>query len=404
MVLWIRWLKKLSKRGVMHKKNLFLGSILLVAGCCIGAGMLGLPMAIISYGFIPSLLPLLFGWAYMNVSGLILLEGYQGVGQEVNLMGLMEKTLGKIGKYLCCFLFSVLFYSILTAYLSGTSIIISDAIRSILHIDFPQTLGIALTALLLFFGILYGVGEVDWINRIFITILFVAYFVLMAVGIFQVDFKNISIISINSNLFYSFPLFIVSFGFQNLIPNLFGYLKGDIKKVCYSFVIGSLIAFVVYLVFNFVILGLVSGHVIEHANEKEFITRLFKNSPRMISFFVGSFSFLAIVTSLLAISLSFVGFLSDRTEAKKNRAFYVACVVLPPLIFSFLNPNIFLFALSYAGVCAILLFGILPTLALWKMRYSAIDLKAKKIVPGEKIFLSIYLIISLGIVFMDLFK
>lgn len=387
----------------MHKKNVFLGSVLLVAGCCIGAGMLGLPMTILSFGFIPSLLPLLFAWAYMNVSGLILLEGYQGVGEDVNLMGLLEKTLGKLGKYVCFFLFSLLFYSILTAYISGTSIIISDALTYLFSVHFSQTVAIFLTLGLLFLGILFGVGEVDWLNRIFILLMFMAYIALMGVGIFQVKFENLSIISVNKNLFYSIPLFIISFGFQNLIPTLSGYLNGHKKKIALSFIMGSGIAFVVYLIFNFVIVGLISEQTGQTGNEKEFITRLFHSSPGVVSFLVNCFSFFAILTSLLAISLSFVAFLADRVEAKKHRTFYVSCVVLPPFLFAFFNPNIFLFALQYgAGVSAVLLFGVLPTLSLWNMRYRSQVYRLEKILPGGKGVLFVYLLLSFGIVIIDL--
>jgi len=389
----------------MHRKNVFLGSILLVAGCCIGAGMLGLPMAILSFGFLPSLLPLFFAWAYMNVSGCMLLECSQGLNEDVHLMGLFEKTLGRWGKIACFILFAILFYSLLTAYISGTSIIITDAISQLFQINFSQTLGIFLVSTLLFFGIVFGVGEVDWLNRLFIFIMFGAYIALMAFGLFQIDFENYSSISFNRQFFFSLPLFIISFGFQNLIPTLSGYLNRDKRKIFLSFFIGSAIALFLYLFFNFVIVGLITKGATFSGSEEEFITRLFKHSPVLISLLVSVFSFFAIITSLLSIAVSFVGFLSDTTKGDKNPVFYTLGVVIPPLCFALFNPNIFLLALRYGGGCsAVLLFGVLPTLALWKMRYgSSLNLQ-DKIVPGGKFALILYLLFSFGIVGIDLYS
>lgn len=387
----------------MGRKNVFLGSILLVAGCCIGAGMLGLPMAILSFGFLPSLIPLFFAWGYMNLSGCILLECYQGLNENIHLMGLFERTLGTWGKIACFFLFSILFYSILTAYISGTSIIISDAISQIFPINFSQTLGIFLVSTLLFFGIVFGVGEVDWLNRMFIFIMFAAYIALMAFGIFQINLENYSTVVFNSQFFFSLPLFIISFGFQNLIPTLSGYLEGNKRKTILAFFIGSGIALFLYLFFNFVVIGLIPAGTIFSGSEEEFITRLFKSSPVAISLLVSLFSFFAIITSLLAISVSFVGFLSDTAKGDKNPVFYTLGVVIPPLCFSLFNPNIFFLALRYgAGCSAVLLFGVLPSLALWKMR-SSINIE-ERIVPGGKAFLVVYLLFSLGIVGIDLFS
>lgn len=58
-------------------KNLTLGSILIVAGTTIGAGMLAMPLAASGVGF-PMIALMLIGlWALMSYTALLLVEVYQ---------------------------------------------------------------------------------------------------------------------------------------------------------------------------------------------------------------------------------------------------------------------------------------------------------------------------------------
>jgi len=385
-------------------KNAFFGSILLVTGCCIGAGMLGLPMDILTLGFVPSLFPLFFAWVYMNMSGVMLVELYAGVKEDINLMGLMEKTLGKVFKGITFILFAFLFYSILTAYINGSSIIIHDFIAK-LGLDLPFWFVVIGNTLLLFLGILFGTGEVDVINRVFVGGMFLTYFTLIALGIFNLNSDNLATMQWSKQVVFSIPLFLVSFGYQNLIPTLSNYLDRDKRKVILSFVIGTGIALGVYLIWNFITLGLAPEGASTTGSSADFLTRIFAQSPGMILFLISIFSLFAIVTSLLTISTSFVDFLGDRTQKQSNRFFYCVCVLLPPLVFALFNPHIFLTALTYgAGFSAICLFGILPTLALWKSRYGSKPIQTEKILPGGKALLAVYLIVSVSIILFKLFQ
>ena len=80
------------------KKGSLFGGILLVAGCCIGAGMLGLPVLSAEAGFKPSIFIFIICWLYMVTTGLLLLEVNLWFGKEINIVTMSEKTLGPIGK------------------------------------------------------------------------------------------------------------------------------------------------------------------------------------------------------------------------------------------------------------------------------------------------------------------
>lgn len=388
---------------IIRFKNSVFGSTLLISGCCIGAGMLGLPLVSFSSGFLLSLIPLIISWGYMYLSGLMILEIYIGEKKNVNLTSLLKKTLGDKAKIIGAGLFLFLFYSILTAYLNASSIIIQDSIKSIFKIDVSQVFTLLLNGSLLFFIILFGTRKIDFINRFLVFFMLFFYICLIGLGSSQVKLENI-ITTRNVNTFiYAIPVFIVSFGYQNLIPTVSHYLNYDVKSIKSSIFRGTILSFIVYLIWNFIVLGMISGKSLSIAESSTtFLTRLFKYSPPMIMFFVNNFALFAILTSLLTVALSFVNFLSDSSESQKNRAFYTACTIIPPVIFSLLDPNIFLLALKLAGgIGTICLFGILPSMMIWKTRYIT-KKQYKKIFPFRKKALAIYILTSIALIIIGL--
>ena len=388
--------------SIKFRKSVF-GSTLLISGCCIGAGILGLPLVSFSSGFFLSLIPLIISWSYMYLSGLMLLEIYIGEKKNINLTGLLKNTLGDRGKIIGAGLFLFLFYSILTAYLSASSIIIQDSIKSIFKIDISQTFTLIINGLLLFFIILFKTRKIDFINRFLVFIMIFFYLCLVGLGSFQVNLENL-ITSHNVNtIIYAMPVFIVSFGYQNLIPTISHYLNYDIKSIKSAIFRGTILSLIVYLIWNFIILGMISNKSLSMTESNTiFLTRLFKYSSPMIMFLISNFAFFAIITSLLTVSLSFVNFLSDSAESQKNRGFYTAGTIIPPVIFSLIDPNIFLLALKLAGgIGTICLFGILPAMMLWKTRYIT-KKQYKKVFPFSKRVLSIYILTSIALIIMGM--
>lgn len=385
-------------------KKPVVGSTLLITGCLIGAGILGLPLVSLSSGFFLSLIPLVVSWIYMYLSGLMILEIYIEEKKNINLMGLLEKTLGKSAKIIGSCLFSFLFYALLSAYFNGSSIIIKDALESIAHIELSQRTVLVFNGLFMFCVLLYGTRPVDFANRFFVFLMLISYLTLIILGAFQVRLENIFVSSNQKHLvLFAFPVFIVSFGYQNLIPTISHYLDYDVKKIKSVIFKGSGLALVMYLLWNFIILGMISKSTttLDESN-KVFLTRLFDYSSPFILFIINSFSFFAIITSLLAVGLSFVNFISDKSENQKNRFFFTACVIIPPVIFALLDPNIFLLALHIAGgIVTICLFGLLPVLMLWKTRY-VLKRKCQRIFPFGKVVIGVYALLSFGIIAIEI--
>jgi len=143
--------------------------------------------------------------------------------------------------------------------------------------------------------------------------------------------------------------------------------------------IGSLFAFFIYIVWEILVLGIVpvdgpNGLFQSYKMDKEGsqVLSAFLNSD-WIALFAQGLAFFAILTSFLAQSLSFVHFLADgfKISQEKKENFSLCLLALaPPLILSLFYPRLFFKALDFAGgICAVLLFGVMPVLTIWIGRY-----------------------------------
>ncbi len=385
------------------KKSSLLGGILLVAGCCIGAGMLGLPVLSAEAGFIPSLFIFFLCWIFMLSTGLLLLEANLWFGGSASIVTIAERTLGTFGKGVSWFVFLFLFYSLMVAYIAASGTLMTDFGFEVLGISFPPYFGSIFVAL--FFGILIylGIAAVDWFNRLLMLGLVVSYVILVTMGASHVKPELLARHDWSAATLV-IPVVIVSFGFHNLIPTLTHYFKGSSSTLIKVLTFGSALPLLIYLVWEWLILGLVDMSSFQTAlNHGEIATHALKGAvgSSLILQFAQSFAFFAITTSFLSVSLSFVDFLSDGLNIKKStlgKLLLVTLALVPPLLFAIIYPDVFLVALNYAGgYGAIILFGILPALIVWKGRYFQNRLDSI-ILPGGKASLLFILACSLLII------
>ena len=355
--------------------------------------MLGLPLVTATAGFLPTLVIFLSSWAFMAATGLLLLEANLWFAQGTNLMTLSEYTLGKGAKYAVAFLFLFLFYCLMVAYLAGGGALISEF--------FEQTMGIHLkahqgaVALVVIFGIVIFLGtrQVDLVNRLLMVGLGISYAGLIFLGMPHIELKNLSHAEWSYAL-PAFPAMIISFGFHNLVPSLTDYLEKNGRALRFSILVGSAIPLLVYLLWEALILGIVvpGEHIKEAIDSGAMVTTLLRNAvgSSVVVDLMEAFAFFALITSFIAVALSFVDFLADGLHVEKNAGgslLLISLVMVPPLFFAYLYPTIFLMALTYAGAFgAVILFGIIPVLMVWRGRYHE-GRKGPQMLPGGKIAL-----------------
>ncbi|MDR3625082.1 MAG: aromatic amino acid transport family protein [Chlamydiales bacterium] len=352
------------------------GGILLVTGTAVGAGMLALPVLTAMAGFYPSILLFTAIWLGTIFTAFLVMEVNLWFDHEVNLISMAKYTLGKYGAMITWVLFLLLLYSLTSAYLAGSGLIMSKVAMQLFGVTLPFYVE-PLPLVLLFALFVYcGTRPVDYLNRIFMIGLVVAYFGLIIWALPDVKLNLLSVVE-PSFLWGAVPVVVTSFGFHIIIPVLTDYLKRDVKSIKKAIIIGSLVPLVIYVIWELVILGIVPlegdmglvSTLKRGSMATESLAEILKND--WITTFAESFSIFALLTSFLGVSLSLSSFLRDGFNIKQSGSgkFFVVCLTfIPPLIFVFLFPRGFILALQYAGIIVAVLSGILPALMAWKGR------------------------------------
>lgn len=392
---------------ITRKKGNVFGASLLIAGCCIGAGMLGLPVLSAMAGFKPSILLFVMCWLFMVATGLLLLEVNLWFKEEIHIVSMAERTLGKVGKTVSWLVFLFLFYSLMVAYTAASGSLMSDFVHQYYKYSLAHEIG-SLIFCLIFGLLLYlGTGALDWFNRILMFGLIVSYVILVSTGLSHIDTDLLKHQDWNAATLV-IPALIVSFGYHNLVPSLSTYLNREQRPLIKAIVIGSSIPLAIYLLWEMLILGLVPLNGFQQAlNQGEIATEALKSAVGVswILDIAQMFAFFAIVTSLLSVALSFMDFLADGLKIRKTsmgRLFLACLVLIPPLLCSVVYPKIFLAALNYAGgYGAVILFGVLPVLMVWKGRYIQ-KLGYPQLLPGGKPVLILIFVFAMSVIGLQL--
>jgi tyrosine-specific transport protein len=382
-----------------QKPGSLIGGILLVTGSCVGAGMLGLPILTGLAGFYPALIMFFFVWLFMVATSFLLVEVNGWFPRRVNFLSMAEHSLGKWGKAFCWITYLFLFYALLVAYISASGSLVSTFLQNIHWASAPSWMGSAFLVFL-FGGIVYaGTKHVDVWNRFLMVGKIVFFLALVGSSIMFVR-PHLLMQANPSVAFFSLPILITSFGFHNMVPSLTTYMKGDIKRVRKAILGGSLFAFFIYLVWEILVLGIVplqgpggllESYRMDREGSQALSVVLQSPAPQILAQGLG---FLAILTSFLAQALGLVHFLSDGfkiAHQKQENAYLCALALIPPLLLSIFSPNLFFQALNFAGgICAVLLFGVLPVLMVWIGRYKKNVGSSYKMLGGKGALIAIF--------------
>ncbi|HSX26577.1 MAG TPA: aromatic amino acid transport family protein [Chlamydiales bacterium] len=355
--------------------NRLVGGILLVSGTSIGAGMLALPVISSFAGFFPSFGLLAICWFLLFITSLLLLDVNLACRGEVNMISMAGRTLGAWGKGVCWVTYLLLLYSLIAAYIAGGAPLFLQGLAHLTGWSAPSWVGPF--PLLFLFGIFVYLGThaVDWINRLLMFGLIFSYILLIIFLPSQVQLSLLQHIDIQA-VAIAVPVVMTSFGFHIIIPTLTTYLDHDVKKLRLTLFIGSLIPLVVYTIWEYLILGIVplwgeEGLMKAWVSGESGATALSNVLQKpWITTVASAFSFFAIITSFLGVSLSLSDFLTDGLKMKRfslGREFACLLTFIPPLIFALSYQRGFILALEYGGGFVAILLCILPALMAWKL-------------------------------------
>lgn len=346
---------------------------MIIAGTVIGAGMLANPTATSGIWFSGAIVVLLYTWFSMLCSGLMILEVNTHYRHDANFDTMVKDLLGQSWNIINGLAVAFVLYLLIYAYIFVGGSLTAQALGGI------NPIGGQLAFCLFFAGFVwYSAYWVDRLTAILIGGMVITFFWASGslLGSAQIP---ILLDSNNPNGTYwpylgaALPVCLASFGFHGNVSSLYKYFHGNALNVAKSLLLGTLLALFVYILWQLAIQGNLPRHAFEPVIAAEGDVGVL---IRTLSAFVSTghmmqalslFSYMAIASSFLGVSLGLFDYLADllsRNNSLKGRSQTAALTFLPPLIACLFFPTGFTVAIAYVGLAAAIWAVIIPALML----------------------------------------
>jgi tyrosine-specific transport protein len=335
------------------KSHPFWNAVFLVAGITIGASELGLPVALRHAGYFPAVCGMLGVYLCMFASGILLTRLFIRERRR-DLPSLFQTYLGRPGAILFNVSYFSLAFCLLVAYWSGLKGIFDT-------LNFG--LVVVVIGVVLFYCLRKNFKLLYQFNSIF-TIGLIVCFILLIMASLGPSHASFFQFSDWMQLSQSLPLILCSFGYHQVIPMVCRQLDYDRQKINGALLIGTFIP----LAFNLIILTV--GFRLFSPEELSEAARLgvpvfvllSEHFQSNLFLYIGQgFSFFAIITSLLGVSMAMHGALRDIFKDWKFLKQLVEILILIPLPIAMLKPQLFFVVLGIAGgIFGNLMAGLLP--------------------------------------------
>lgn len=381
--------------------NHLLGATLLIAGTCIGVGMLALPVATANAGFFASLPTYLVVWLFMLSTSRLIVEACLWCPNDSNLITISRTLLGPWGAGVVWFLYLFLFYCLMVAH----TVAGGGAVFALQGFAWPQWLTTLIYVAAFAPAVYLGTRWVDRLNILLMTgvVITFLFFIFNAMPHVQLSLLQ------RGDFFKAWkalPVLLTSFGFQNLIPTLVTYTNRNDKLIMKAIWIGTSIPLVLYILWQMLIHGIIPFPILQQAlaNGQNAVVPLQEVLNKSgISQIGEAFAFFAMTTSFVGIAIAFFDFWADGLKWKKkgsNKLKLTMLVFVIPYIIACINPTIFFKALTWAGgVGVAILLGIFPILFVWSGRYIQKRSKVHEELKGGKFTLSVLFLFCLFVIF-----
>ena len=359
------------------------GGAMIIAGTVIGAGMLANPTATSGVWFTGSLIVLLYTWFSMLSSGLMILEVNthypHGASFDTMVKDLLGPTWNAINGIAVAFVLYLLTY----AYIFVGGDLTAKGLGSAVGSDVSLTVG-----QLVFFGILAfcvwaSARLVDRFTSVLIGGMVLTF--IWATGGLIADAKLPVLFDTQAPAGTSYwiyisaalPVCLASFGFHGNVSSLLKYFKGDAPKVAKSLWAGTLIALVIYVLWQIAIQGNLPrsefAPVIATDGQVSVLIEVLSKFVQTGSMaaILSFFSYMAIATSFLGVTLGLFDYIADIfkwDDSVSGRTKTAALTFLPPLVSCLLFPTGFVTAIGYVGLVATVWTCFLPSLLLLRSR------------------------------------
>ncbi|HCM63680.1 MAG TPA: tryptophan permease [Morganella sp. (in: Bacteria)] len=357
------------------KRPSVLGGAMIIAGTAVGAGMFSIPVMTAGVWFTGSVLLLIYTWFCMYMSGLMILEANLNYPTGSSFHTITKDLLGNGWAIINGLSIAFVLYILTYAYISAGGSMLQENLSARGLSITPAMSG------LLFAGVVavivwISTKAVDRLCTILIGGMVIAF--VMSAGGMVTEFKPAILFNTaDPDAHYlpyalvALPFLLTSFGFHGNVPGLVKYYQKDAKSVVRSLFIGSLISLVIYILWQFAAQGNVP-----RANFKQVmaeggnITALLGQMKAVIRSdttvnLLNLFSYMALASSFLGVSLGLFDYLADFFKFKDNAAGRLKSALftfIPPAVLAVLYPDGFLYAIGFAGLAATIWAVIVPAL------------------------------------------
>ncbi|WP_047924534.1 aromatic amino acid transporter, partial [Neisseria gonorrhoeae] len=351
------------------------GGAMIIAGTVIGAGMLANPTATSGVWFTGSLIVLLYTWFSMLSGGLMILEVNTHYPRGASFDTMVKDLLGRGWNIINGIAVAFVLYLLTYAYIFVGGDLTAKGIGSAVGGKISLTVG-----QLVFFGILAfcvwaSARLVDRFTGILIGGMALTF--IWATGGLIADAKPSVLFDTQAPAGTGYwiyaatalPVCLASFGFHGNVSSLLKYFKGDAPKVAKSIWAGTLVALVIYVLWQTAIQGNLPRNefapvIAAEGQVSVLIETLSKfaqtgNMDKILSLF----SYMAIATSFLGVTLGLFDYIADIfkwNDSMSGRTKTAALTFLPPLISCLLFPTGFVTAIGCVGLAATVWTGIIP--------------------------------------------
>lgn len=378
--LWSNVSKDADGGGYAHESGSVLGNAALIAGTTVGAGVLALPEITGPTGFVASSEMLVAMWAYFVATGYCLAEvnlatlcalGGSGSKNGVSLFSVTRSTLGKGGAAIFSLAY-VFMHECLTVAccLKGAEILSSG--KYIADVGFNEAI-VLFGGFIGLFVALSSEKVLDFTNRLLVLFIVSALIGLVSLCCGDVDVANLqrSDFSVVGN---TIPGIAVAFVYQSVLPSVVSSLEGDVPKIKKATVLGTAVPLGMFLLWNAVVLGALSGEdlMAPGVNPVDLLASKIENGYGTL--LIDAFSFSAVATSFIGFTIGLKTFIADGLQSVnvKSEPISYALTLIPPLTFAITYPDVFISAIDNAGTFGVIvIFGLLPPMMVYNYRKSA---------------------------------
>ena len=359
------------------------GGAMIIAGTVIGAGMLANPTATSGVWFTGSLIVLLYTWFSMLSSGLMILEVNTHYPHGASFDTMVKDLLGQGWNVFNGLSVAFVLYLLTYAYIFVGGDLTAKGLGSALGGEIPLTVG-QLAFFLIFATCVWASARlVDRFTSILIGGMVLTFIWATGGLIAEAKLPVLFDTQAPSGTPYwiyisaALPVCLASFGFHGNVSSLLKYFKGDAPKVAKSLWAGTLIALVIYVLWQIAIQGNLPRNefapvIAADGQVSVLIETLSKfvqtgSMAAILSFF----SYMAIATSFLGVTLGLFDYIADIfkwDDGFAGRTKTAAVTFLPPLVSCLLFPTGFVTAIGYVGLVATVWTCSLPSLLLLRSR------------------------------------